>query len=678
MAAAMGAWLLLYGCWQVFRWTPSDRPVVGDVLVYPVAAAATWAAWRASLRCSNSPRLRSGWRLIALAMVAMCGGEIAQTVYEAQNQAPFPSVADVFYLSFYPLLLWGLLRFFVGRQTVGELVRLGLDLAVVAIGSSAVVLYLVLGPTVVAGSPNLLEGVFSVAYPVGDVVLLIGLASVLVREADPAARRALWFLAAGLLLYVIGDVIYGYISLHSTYQGGDPVDTFWLVAIALWAVAAAAQIRPDATSVNAVAVRLPRRSWAPYIGAGVGFAVLIFVQRNDPFFPNMSVSLIAALIAALVATRQFLAQRDLIAMQQKSSYESRHDALTALPNRRQLISDLSVAVASATHAASRTLAMFDLDGFKHYNDTYGHLAGDQLLIRVTQRLTRSVASIGRAYRLGGDEFCVLLDTTQNPADAIDSAAQAMYDHGPGFTIRCSYGIVSIPDDAKDQTAALQIADTRMYAKKNGRRAAALIAQTRDVLLRATAEHSDDLYEHQLEVGRLSRDVARRLGLDAEQRDLTLRTGELHDVGKVAIPTNVLNKPGPLTDDEWALIHNHTVIGERILNAAPPLRSVAKLVRSTHERHDGTGYPDGLSGQEIPLPSRIVSACDSYHAMISRRPYAPAIPHAQARQELTRCAGTQFDPHVIEALLAELAPHNPVHLDSGSARLSTKEAVVSRG
>jgi two-component system, cell cycle response regulator len=677
MAAAMGAWLLLYGCWQVFRWTPGDRPVVGDVLVYPVAVAATWAAWGASRRCSHSPRLRSGWRLIALAMVAMCGGEIAQTVYEAQNQAPFPSVADVFYLSFYPLLLWGVLRFAVGRRTVGERVRLGLDLAVVAIGSSAVVLYLVLGPTVVAGSPNLLEGVFSVAYPVGDVVLLIGLASVLVREADPSARRALWFLAAGLLLYVVGDVIYGYISLHSTYQGGDPVDTFWLVAIALWAVAAAAQIRPDATSPNVVTGRLPRTSWAPYIGAGVGFAVLIFVQRNDPFFPDMSVSLIAALIAALVAARQFLAQRDLIVMQQESSYESLHDALTALPNRRQLISDLSVAVASATHAASRTLALFDLDGFKHYNDTYGHLAGDQLLTRVAQRLTASVASIGRAYRLGGDEFCVLLDTTQNPIDTIDGAARAMYEHGPGFTIGCSYGIVSIPDDAEGQTEALQIADTRMYAKKNGTRATTLIAQTRDVLLRATAEHSDDLYEHQLEVGKLSRDVARRLGLDAELLDLTLRTGELHDVGKVAIPTSVLNKPGPLTDDEWALIHNHTLIGERILNAAPALRAVAKFVRSTHERYDGTGYPDGLSGQEIPLPSRIVSACDSYHAMISRRPYAAAMPQAQACRELTRCAGIQFDPQVVEALLAELAEHNLVHLDAGAVSDTSGSVLVSK-
>jgi diguanylate cyclase (GGDEF)-like protein len=604
-------------------------------------------------------------------MVAMFGGEIAQTVYEAQNQAPFPSVSDVFYLSFYPLLLCGVLRFAVGHRTLGERVRLGLDLAVVAIGSSAVVLYVVLGPTVVAGSPNLLQGVFSVAYPVGDVVLLIGLASVLVREAHPSARRALWFLGGGLLLYVVGDVIYGYISLHSTYQGGDPVDTFWVVAIALWAIAGEAQRKPEPPSANVAVRRQQKTSWAPYLGAGVGFAVLILVQRHDPFFPDLSLSITAALIAVLVSARQFLAQRDLTGMQQRSSYESLHDALTALPNRRQLIIDLSAAVASATHTAPRTLAMFDLDGFKSYNDTYGHFAGDQLLSRVAQRLDASVSSIGRAYRLGGDEFCVLLDTAQNPEEIIARAAQAMSDHGTGFAIVASYGIAAIPEDAEDLSTALQIADTRMYANKNGRRGATLIAQTSDVLLCATAEHSGELYEHMLYVGELSRDVARRLGLDAELLDLTLRTGELHDVGKVAIPTSVLSKTGSLTDDEWALIHNHTVIGQRILNAAPALQAVARFVRSTHERYDGTGYPDGLSGEEIPLPSRIVFACDSFHAMISDRPYAPGMAEAQARAELIRGAGAQFDPEVVEALLTELEQRSS-RTPRGSARAGNEQ------
>ena len=155
-----------------------------------------------------------------------------------------------------------------------------------------------------------------------------------------------------------------------------------------------------------------------------------------------------------------------------------------------------------------------------------------------------------------------------------------------------------------------------------------------MLLRATAEHSASLPEHMLEVGELSRNVARRLGLDAETVELTLRAGELHDVGKIAIPESILSKPGPLSDTEWAFVRNHTLIGERVLNAAPALEPVAKLVRSTHERYDGAGYPDGLSGEQIPLPSRIVFACDAFHAMIAARPYAPGMSETDARAELS--------------------------------------------
>ncbi|HWF51469.1 MAG TPA: HD domain-containing phosphohydrolase [Solirubrobacteraceae bacterium] len=214
-------------------------------------------------------------------------------------------------------------------------------------------------------------------------------------------------------------------------------------------------------------------------------------------------------------------------------------------------------------------------------------------------------------------------------------------------------MVTAPTDADDVSAAPHIAGTRMYANKNGRRATTIITQTRDVLMRATAEHTADLPEHMLEVGELARNVARRLGLDAETIELTLRAGELHDVGKIAIPESILNKPGPLSESEWAFIHGHTVIGERVLAAAPALRPVARLVRSTHERFDGGGYPDGLSGQEIPLPSRIVFACDAYHAMVSRRPYSRSMTESHARAEILRCSGTQFDPRVVAALLAEL-------------------------
>jgi len=646
MAAGMAALLAIYAAWQVFRWPHLDQKLVGDAFFYPVGLAAAGAAFGASRRCGGQRRLRSAWRLLAIASLLYLAGDVAQTVYEVRGDLPFPSVADALYLSFYPVMLWGLLRFPAGRRDRGARVRLVLDLAVVALGGGMVVTYVVLGPTLREGGADALANVVSVAYPVGDLILLVGLGSVVLRRAAVSSVRALQFMAAGLLFFVSADMVYGYIQLHSTYQGGDPVDSLWMVAIALFAVAGSAQITPDATSV----AERDRRtaSWAPYVAVAAGFGLLIIDHRD------LTLTIAGVVLAAFVSARQFLAQHDLVLMQRRARSESLHDALTGLPNRRSLIADLRAALATSRRQGSQTLTIFDLDGFKAYNDTFGHLAGDQLLARVGRRLQESVESRGQAYRLGGDEFCVLLDAAADtPDEVIAGAAEALSEAGSGFCVTASCGTVTISEEANDVSAALHIADTRMYATKNGRRAATIIAQTRDVLLRATAEHSASLPEHMLEVGELSRNVARRLELDAESIELALRTGELHDVGKLAIPQSILDKPTPLDDAEWTFMRNHTLIGERVLNAAPALRPIAELVRSTHERYDGTGYPDGLKGERIPLLSRIVFACDAYLAMIASRPYAPSMSKTDARAELSRCAGSQFDPRVIDALQAEL-------------------------
>ena len=662
MGAGMGALLLAYAGWQLFRWPDVDRKLIGDVFFYPVGVAASCAAVAASRRCSERPELRSAWRLLAVASIMYLAGDIAQTIYELQGPLPWPSVADALYLSFYPLMLWGLLRFPAGRRDRGAWVRLMLDLAVVATGRGMVVTYVVLGPTLNAGGPNALSDAVSIAYPVGDMILLVGLGSVLLRRTELSSARALQFMVAGLLFFVAADLVYGYIQLHSTYQGGDPVDSLWMIAIALFAVAGAAQTSPDSAAVVPES-KGRTASWAPYVAVAVGVGLLIIDHRD------LSLVIAGVLLATLVSVRQFLTQNDLVHMQRLASYESLHDPLTGLPNRRKLIGDLRAALATSRYDSPRTLAMFDLDGFKTYNDRFGHLAGDRLLARVGHRLAEFVMPHGRAYRLGGDEFCVLLDAVGvAPEPIMAGAAEALSETGTGFSVGASYGTVTIPSEANDVSGALHIADTRMYATKNGRRAATIIAQTRDVLLRVTAEHSASLPEHMLQVGELSRNVARRLGLDPETVELTLRTGELHHVGKIAIPESILNKPAPLSDSEWSFVRTHTLIGERVLSAAPALQPVAELVRSTHERYDGAGYPDGLNGEQIPLPSRIVFACDAFHAMISRRPYAPDMSETDARAELSRGAGSQFDPRVIAALLAELDQRTPTHPPAEPQRL----------
>jgi HD-GYP domain-containing protein (c-di-GMP phosphodiesterase class II) len=194
-----------------------------------------------------------------------------------------------------------------------------------------------------------------------------------------------------------------------------------------------------------------------------------------------------------------------------------------------------------------------------------------------------------------------------------------------------------------------MADARLYANKDSRRASA-VRQSKDVLLSVLSERDAELRGHLTSVAQLARAVGKRLELSpAELHDLGL-AAELHDVGKLAIPDSILSKPGTLTEEEWPFIFRHTLVGERILSAAPSLARIARLVRSTHERMDGQGYPDGLMGSNIPLLSRIVSVCDAFLAMTEDRPYRQALASEDAIAELRRCAGTQFDPDVVEALI----------------------------
>jgi HD-GYP domain-containing protein (c-di-GMP phosphodiesterase class II) len=187
----------------------------------------------------------------------------------------------------------------------------------------------------------------------------------------------------------------------------------------------------------------------------------------------------------------------------------------------------------------------------------------------------------------------------------------------------------------------------MYAHKHDRRPT-VGRQTADVLLRVLAERDPVLTTHAHDVADLARATARRLGLDAEEAEVVAQAGQLHDIGKLAIPDAILAKPSALDEEEWAFVRRHTLIGERILAVAPDLGRVARVVRASHEHFDGGGYPDGLAGHDIPLAARIVAVCDAFDAMDAERPSAVAMTPRAAEQELRRCAATQFDPVVVEA------------------------------
>jgi diguanylate cyclase (GGDEF)-like protein len=422
------------------------------------------------------------------------------------------------------------------------------------------------------------------------------------------------------------------------------LDTLWplsalLLGWAAWQPRRARELRLEGARLIVVPV-----------AAALTALLLLFADHFERL-NAVALSLATATLAVAVVRMglAFLANARMLA---RSRQEAITDALTGLGNRRALMCDLEAAM--DTVGPDDTLVLFDLDGFKRYNDTFGHPAGDGLLERLGHKLTRAVAGQGQAYRMGGDEFCVLLHTPADTRDAlIADVTAALSDSGRGFTIGASHGIVVPALEAATAAEALQIADQRMYDHKAGR-SAARTSETRDVLMRILRERQPELHDHLNQVAELARATGQRLGLMREALDEVARAAELHDIGKMAVPDAILDKPGPLDEEEWAFMRRHTLIGESILSAAPALVPVAKLVRASHERFDGGGYPDGSAGDDIPLGARIVSVCDAYDAMTSDRSYRRAMSSEAALAEIRRVSGTQFDPAVVEAFAEVVA------------------------
>src|SRR3954452_2024346 len=345
-----------------------------------------------------------------------------------------------------------------------------------------------------------------------------------------------------------------------------------------------------------------------------------------------------------------------------------------LGTRDELSEGVAAAAAGLDDERAVLLLVLDLDDFRRYNAEHGYPAGDAVLDDVADRLPDRD---GAAFALGADAYALVLDGT--PEDLWRRAAAALWSLDPGAggpELRCSFGAAVLTDATAHAGTALAQAEDRLASQRN--RAPSVAERYGELILEILRAQQPDTSDHALDVAQLAAGVAARLGIDPLDRGLVRRTAELHDVGKIAIDPAIVGKPGPLDDDEWAKMRRHTIIGDDLLLAAPPLRAVAPLVRSTHERWDGGGYPDGLAGEEIPLAARIVAACDAYDAMTTDRVYRAGMSPADARAELQRCSGTQFDSTVVAALIAELMePHrrNPM---ADAVAAAAQEAAVSDG
>jgi two-component system, cell cycle response regulator len=599
--------------------------------------------------------------------IGLASWTIAEFVWifwlDLYEEPPFAVVllADVLYLTMYPAFYVGLVLLMRARLRPFR-ASLWLDgvaggLAVAALGAA-----LVLGTVLQDVSGSAYDVAIALAYPLGDLLLVVvAVAAIGMTGWRPGSAWAL--IALATIVGAVSDTFYLYRTALGTWQDATIIDTGWSLSMLLTAAAAWRPVprRAEAAFPGMRTVVLP----ALFTLASLGVLVYGSLAETSPAAIGLAT---AGLLVSFV--RAGLTYLENSRMLRRSEEQAMTDGLSGLPNRRQLMADLEDATGDFEHPA--TLVFFDLNGFKQYNDTFGHNAGDSLLARLGAGLADALGDAGRAYRLGGDEFCALIDGRHAARETlVQGAAAALSEAGSGFTVTASYGLVVLPDEAATPNEALGLADERMYSHKRSGRFSSR-QQARSVLLQVQSEREPDVHTHASSVADLTSMVGRRLALDTERMDILTRAAELHDIGKVAIPEEILHKPGPLTDGEWAFVRQHTVIGERILAAAPALAPVGRIVRASHERWDGTGYPDRLAGDEIPLEARVVGVCDAFDAMVSDRPYRQGMSVESALAELQSCAGSQFDPAVVRAFV-DAVKAGELERDDQSGRRTSQAA-----
>ncbi|MFL5654206.1 MAG: amino acid permease [Ktedonobacteraceae bacterium] len=355
------------------------------------------------------------------------------------------------------------------------------------------------------------------------------------------------------------------------------------------------------------------------------------------------------------------------------------DPLTGIPNHRALVAALDQELERARRHNHPCAVLFvDLDHFKALNDGFGHAAGDAALRELGSLVRACLRSIDTLGRWGGEEFLAILPQTNEQAALVvaerirSEIAAHVFSAGGGMHLTSSLGVAIYPDDAGDRSGLVEAADLAMYtAKKLGRNQVRSASDPTTISLEAYVRtgsreeaaltgavesltmlvEARDQYtgEHTNDVALLAMQLALILGLDATEARMIGLAGRLHDLGKVAVPDAVLQKPGSLTDEEWKLMRTHPIVGAEVVSRMPALRVLAPIIRAHHERWDGQGYPDGLAGESIPLGARIITVVDAYSAMTTNRPYRKASSPAWALRELQRCTGTQFDAKVVAAL-----------------------------
>ncbi|WP_245572584.1 diguanylate cyclase [Actinokineospora enzanensis] len=642
------------------------------VLYCLVSTSAAVAVCYGVLR--NRPRPRLPWVMIAAGQLvyALADGYFYISHY-AFGLTAYPSPADLFYLGHYPLAVVGIVLL-IRRRTPGRDLAGLLDAATLAVVAAMMSWVYVIGPQTRLEIPLLVK-LASLGYPVMDLALLtVALGLVLGSGSRP---RAFFLFIGWLAAIMTADTIYVLQQLAGTYQAGNFLDAIWLAGnLALGASALHPTMRllaepspvPDAP-LNPV--RIAGLSAAALVAPGV-----LLVEWADGSVRDVPVVAGAcALLFALTITRL----AGLVSDQRRLAIT---DALTGLHTRRFFAAQLPLEIARAKRSGGTVAVLIaDVDHFKTINDRHGHPAGDQVLVEIAVRLRAAVRAGEVLARYGGEEFALIIpnaDAETLPVIAGRLRARVAGTPivvGPRRTIpvTISIGTAVYPDHDDDPGQLVSIADRALYAAKAAGRDRVVVGHVRAPdapsgleYLFLVADRVDGLSanpDHGRAVAGWARLLADESGADAATARTAELAGRLHHIGRIVLPRAVLTTPDRLGPAEWELVRALPEHGARMVSVVPGHADVAEVVRRQQERWDGTGYPEGLQGEMIHPAARVLAVCVAWVAMRSDRPYRAALSEAEARAEIRRGRGTQFDPGLADLFL--------VLRERGIARASTE-------